>query len=119
MSLNNVGVLLPKLLSVVIPVYNGEKYLQQTIQSVLNSRGADFEVVVVNDGSADRTLEIAETLARQNPRVNFQIFSQANQGESAAINAGLVASRGEYVMVLSADDLVSESLFAESEKFFP
>jgi glycosyltransferase involved in cell wall biosynthesis len=88
-------------ISVIMPVYNGEKYVRQSINSLLAQTCADWELIVVNDGSRDRTPEIlsAYTDAR------IQVYHQANAGEAAARNKGLDLARGEYISFLDADDL--------------
>ena len=94
--------------SVITPVYNGERYIQQTIESVLNApTRIPLEYIVINDGSTDSTLEIISRYSSQIQILNFE-----NQGESASVNVGLGAARGEYVVVVSADDPILEgSLF--------
>jgi glycosyltransferase involved in cell wall biosynthesis len=94
--------------SVITPVYNGERYIQETIESVLNApTRIPLEYIVINDGSTDSTLEIISRYSSQIQILNFE-----NQGESASVNVGLGAARGEYVVVVSADDPILEgSLF--------
>jgi glycosyltransferase involved in cell wall biosynthesis len=88
--------------TVVIPVFNGANYLSQAIESALAQDFDGFEVVVVNDGSADggRTEEIARGFL---PRIRY--FSQPNGGVASALNRGIAEARGEYVSWLSHDDL--------------
>ncbi len=87
--------------SVVIPAYNSMKYLPTTLESVLNQTFIDFEVLVINDGSSDGTVEWASKLT--DPRV--KLISQANQGLPGARNTGIAHSQGEYIAFLDADDL--------------
>lgn len=86
------------LVSVIIPVYNGERYLATTLQSVLAQDYRPFEVLVIDDGSEDRSAEIV----RGFPEVRY--FHQRNQGAAVARNAGLENARGELVAFLDADD---------------
>lgn len=92
--------IVPGLVSVMMPAYNAEKYIQQAIDSLQASVYPHWELIVVNDGSSDATLEIAQGNA--NPRIS--IISQANGGESSARNTALAHMRGEYVAFLDADD---------------
>src|SRR4028118_1289230 len=87
--------------SVIIPVYNGEKTIQETIESVLNQTFTDFELIVINDGSQDSTLEIVERI--QDSRLN--VFSYPNAGQAASRNRGFSHASGEYISFIDADDL--------------
>ena len=89
------------LISVVIPVYNGEKTIAETIESVLNQSFSNFEIVVINDGSQDSTLDVIASI--QDPRL--KIFSHPNAGLSASRNRGISQSSGEFIAFLDADDL--------------
>lgn len=86
--------------SVVVPCYNGSRYLRETLESALNQTRAPLEVIVVDDGSTDDSAAIAESFG---PPV--RLIRQQNRGESAARNTGLHASRGDFVTFLDADDL--------------
>lgn len=88
--------------SVVIPLYNKEQAIKSTLESLLGSTFQDFEIVVVDDGSTDRSVEIAQTV--KDPRI--RIISQANGGPSAARNTGVRESRGEWIFFFDADDLL-------------
>ena len=90
--------------SVVIPLYNKENSIGATIESVLNQRYRDFEILVVNDGSTDRSLAVARNYE---PR-GIRVIDQKNNGVSVARNAGILAAAGEYVCFLDADDLWHE-----------
>lgn len=89
------------LISVVIPVYNGEKTIKETIESVLKQTFCDWELIVINDGSRDRTLEIIQSISE--PRL--KVFTYPNAGLSASRNRGISLARGEYISFLDADDL--------------
>jgi glycosyltransferase involved in cell wall biosynthesis len=91
---------IPKV-SIVIPAYNSMKYLPDTLSSVWHQTFTDFEVLVVNDGSSDNIREWASQVKDS----RFKLISQANQGVSAARNAGILASKAEYIAFLDADDL--------------
>lgn len=91
----------PKI-SVIVPVYNVEKYLAQCIESVLSQTLTDFELILVDDGSTDRSPEIADQFATRDNRVH--VMHQANRGPSSARNVGLRLARGLYVCFLDSDD---------------
>lgn len=86
--------------SVVIPLYNKEHYIVNTIQSVLNQTYQDYELIVVDDGSKDNSYEVAKSV--QSERIN--LIHQENQGVAVARNTGVVNAKGEYVAFLDADD---------------
>ena len=100
----------PPLVSVVIPAYNHEKFIAEAISSVTNQTYENLEIILVDDGSSDQTLEIAKKTLENSPRPH-QIFSQENQGAHAAINFGVSKSKGKYVTVLNSDD------FYDTERF--
>jgi glycosyltransferase involved in cell wall biosynthesis len=85
------------LVSVIIPVYNGERYLREAIQSVLGQDYRPLEIIVVDDGSTDRSAEIARSYAE------VRYVFQENQGVSAARNAGIAMAGGEFLAFLDAD----------------
>ena len=88
-------------ISVIIPVYNGEKTIKQTIESVLNQTFRDFELLIINDGSQDATLEIIQAIND----ARIQAFSYPNSGVSASRNRALTKAKGEFISFIDADDL--------------
>jgi len=87
-------------LTIITPVYNGEKYISETIESIISAKiDITYEYLVINDGSTDSTSLI---LDRYKDKV--KILTQQNLGESAAVNTGLTHSRGDFVLVVNADD---------------
>ncbi|WP_286851259.1 glycosyltransferase [Sphingobacterium thalpophilum] len=102
----------PIAVSVVIPVYNVEKYLDETIQSVLDQELQDFEILLVNDGSLDSSAAICQKYASLDPRIYF--FDQDNAGVSVARNNGLNRARGEYVYFLDSDDTIDSAFLSVS-----
>jgi len=89
------------LISVVIPVFNGERTIKETIESVLNQTLTDFELIIINDGSQDLTLEAI--LSIKDNRI--QVYSYPNAGLAASRNRGIVHAAGEYIAFIDADDL--------------
>lgn len=92
-------------LSIIIPIYNVENYLQQCLESCLkqNIDVSKYEIIIVNDGSTDKSFDIAKLYESLS---NVRIISQKNSGLSAARNAGLIISRGEYVWFVDSDDWI-------------
>ena len=90
--------------SVIIPVYNVEKYLAKCLDSVVNQTYKDIEIIAVNDGSTDNSKEILEQYAAKYPKI--KIVEQKNAGLSAARNSGFVASSGKYCYFLDSDDWI-------------
>ena len=93
-------------LLVITPVFNGEKYIEETINSVLNAQIDSMEYLVVNDGSTDQTSKILQKFSGR-----IHVINQANGGEGNAVNSGFAAIKSEYVMVVSADDLIDNTIF--------
>lgn len=93
------------LVSVIIPVYNSEKYLRKCFDSLLNQEYRNIEVIAVNDGSTDRSEEILNEYKEKYPYI-FNILNQKNQGQSVARNKALEVAKGEYVTFLDSDDYI-------------
>lgn len=96
--------------SVVLPVYNVERYLTQCLDSILAQTFSDFELICVNDGSTDGSPSVLEAYARKDERI--RIIHQNNQTLGAARNNGLAAARGKYVIFLDSDDFFKEDMLA-------
>lgn len=92
---------MPKI-SIVITAYNAEPFIAAALDSVLAQSFADFEAIVINDGSSDGTPAILDSYASRDPR--FRIFHRHNQGPAGALNAGLRLASGEYIALLDGDD---------------
>ncbi len=91
---------MPKAVSVIMPVYNVEKYVGEAIQSVLDQSFTDFELIIVNDGGTDSSLDICRSF--DDPRI--RIVSQRNRGLAGARNTGIAHARGEFIALLDSDD---------------
>ena len=103
------------MLSIIIPVYNSEKYLEGCLTSVVNQSLKDFEIIGVNDGSTDNSLKILEKFAEQDSRI--RIINQQNQGQGYARNAGLEAAAGDYVGFIDSDDYISPDFYEKLYKY--
>jgi len=99
--------------SVVIPTYNSEKFIQECVNSVLDQKYENFEIIIVNDGSTDRTEFILESFL--DPRIT--IINQANLGLSAARNRGLALAKYKYVCFLDSDDTLHARKLLEQTSF--
>ena len=97
--------------SLIIPVYNVEKYLPKALESVESQTLKNIEVIIVDDGSTDKSIEIIKEFCSRNP--NFKFISQCNKGPGSARNAALSISQGEYIAFLDSDDYL-EPTFLES-----
>lgn len=95
--------------SVIVPAYNSEKYIEETLDCLLSQSEKDIEVIVVNDGSADSTGEILDRYSLKDSRVIH--VRQENAGVSAARNNGIERARGEYMIFIDSDDLLSPDAF--------
>lgn len=93
--------------SVIVPAYNGEKYISETLDCLLNQTEKDIEIVVVNDGSTDSTQQLVESYAQKYPAI--VLHNQENAGVSAARNKGIELARGEFIIFIDSDDLISRN----------
>lgn len=96
------------LVSVIVPVYNGERHIRQCVESILGQTMRDFELICVNDGSIDGTAAILDELAARDERM--RTIHQENRGEGAARNAGLDVAAGRYLSFFDADDFTEPQL---------
>jgi len=105
-----------ELVSVIIPAYNSEKYISDTIDSVLNQTYKNLEIIVVDDGSTDNTEKVVkEKLSNFS---NFKFLKQCNLGSAEARNLGIRNSNGNYIAFLDADDLWLPQKIEKQIKFF-
>ncbi len=96
------------LISVIVPVYNAEKYLKKCIDSILSQTYGDLEVILVDDGSIDKSSEICDQYAGENNRVI--VIHQENKGVSAARNRGIACAKGDFFAFIDGDDYVSPNM---------
>lgn len=98
-------------ISIIIPVYNSEKYLYECLDSVLNQNFTDFEVLLINDGSTDNSGQICDDYAAKDAR--FKVFHKENGGVSTARNLGLDHAKGEWIAFMDSDDQLKEKYIEE------
>ena len=96
-------------LSIIVPVYNVEKYIRPCIESIFKQGldDADFEVIIVNDGTPDRSMEMIADIIQQHS--NITVINQENQGVSIARNNGIQNARGNYILFIDSDDLLIDN----------
>ena len=94
-------------ISIVIPAFNVENHIGNTLKSLINQTNKQFEAIIINDGSTDNTLKIAENIMSESDLINYKIISQENGGVSLARNRGLEHATGKYVLFLDGDDYVA------------
>ena len=101
--------MIKKLISIVIPVYNVEKYLEEAVESVLAIQNLNIEVILVDDGSADKSGMICDRMAECDKRV--RVYHKRNEGVSSARNLGIELANGEYLCFLDSDDILDAKAF--------
>lgn len=104
------------MISVVIPIYNVEKYISGCINSIINQSVKDFEVILVDDGSPDQSAKMAEKMLSESWIENFQIIHTENRGVSAARNTGIQSAVGEFVIMIDADDVISPYFLEDMQR---
>ncbi len=97
------------LISIIVPVYNVESYLEKCINSIINQSYKNLEIILVNDGSKDRSGEICDFYASKDDRI--KIINKSNGGLSDARNCGLEVAKGEYIAFIDSDDWVDKDLY--------
>ena len=96
-------------ISIVIPIYNAEDHLQRCVDSVLNQTEKNIEIILVDDGSKDNSIEICKNYLNQDKRV--QLIHQENSGVSAARNRGIEQACGEYIGFIDSDDWIEPNMY--------
>lgn len=98
-------------ISIIVPVYNTEKFLEKCLNSLINQTLKDIEIICINDGSTDKSLQILEKFANKDKRI--QIINQTNSGLSVARNIGIKKAKGEYIGFVDSDDWVDLNFFEQ------
>lgn len=104
---------MPKV-SVIIPIYNVEKYVKQCLDSIINQTLTDIEIICINDGSSDNSINILNEYAQKDERI--KIISQVNQGQGVARNNGIKVATGEYIGFVDPDDFIDLSMYEKMYK---
>ena len=91
-------------ISIIMPIYNAEIYLEESVNSILNQNFEDFELICIDDGSTDNSLAILNEISKKDSRL--RVISQKNLGAGAARNKGIKESLGEYICFIDSDDYV-------------
>ena len=104
------------MLSIVIPAYNVERYLNRCMESVLSQSYRDLEILLINDGSTDGTGALCEEFAKRDSRIIY--VEKQNEGQAAARNMGIRMARGEYLTFLDADDWIDSDMFEKMYNCF-
>ncbi len=99
-------------ISVIIPIYNSEQYLENCLESIVNQSYENLEIILVNDGSTDKSLSICEKYAENDKRI--VVLNKENGGQASARNLGLNYAKGDYIAFLDSDDRLSLETFSES-----
>lgn len=95
------------IISIIIPIYNLEKFLEPCLESIVNQSYQNLEIILVNDGSTDQSKKICQIFASKDKRIN--LINQKNQGLSAARNTGIKQSKGDYIALVDGDDTIDQN----------
>jgi glycosyltransferase involved in cell wall biosynthesis len=101
------------LISIIIPFYNVELYLFDCLNSILDQTYTNFELIMINDGSTDTSLFIANKFKINNPELKITIIDQENHGQAFSRNVGMKFSKGEYISFVDSDDLIEPTMLQE------
>ena len=108
----------PKI-SVIVPAYNVEKYIEESLNSIINQTLKDIEIIIINDGSTDKSTEIINEISRNDSRVI--VINQKNSGVSKARNIGMMLAKGDYISFIDSDDYIEtdmlEKMYRAAEKY--
>lgn len=105
----NGGKIMDDLITIIVPVYNTEKYVERCLKSIVLQTYKNLEIIVVNDGSLDNSLKICEKIAKVDERI--KVFSKENGGLSSARNFGLKQATGKYIGFIDSDDYIEKSMY--------
>ena len=99
------------MISVIVPVYNVEKYITKCLESIANQSYKDFELLLVNDGSRDNSIDIARDYL-QDISIDWKVINKENGGLASARNTGLVNAKGDYVVFIDSDDCLHKDFLS-------
>lgn len=104
------------LVSIIVPAYNSDKFISETLDSVIAQTYAHWECIVIDDGSTDNTKEIVAEYCRKEPRISYRY--QENAGPSVARNNGIAHTTGEYILPLDSDDIIADTYLEKAVNRF-
>ena len=102
------------MISIIVPVFNVEEYLEQCLDSIQSQTYKNIEVILVNDGSTDGSKEICERYCESD--IRFRLMNQTNQGQSVARNRGMHESTGDFLTFVDSDDVIKEDMLEQLMK---
>lgn len=100
--------IMDELISVIVPIYNTGKYLVECVESIRKQTYSNIEIILVDDGSTDASIEICDEFAEKDSRI--RVFHKKNEGSAIAKNFGIQQSKGEYIILVDSDDIVSDRM---------
>lgn len=106
----------PKI-SIIVPVYNVEKYIEKCLKSLANQTMQDFEIIIVNDGSKDNSEEIIKSFQENHPNLQIKYLKKENGGLASARNYGVKYATGKYISFIDSDDYIDINLYKNLEKY--
>lgn len=104
-------------LSVIVPVYNTEKYIEKCLKSISNQTMKNIEILIINDGSEDNSETVIKHWIEKNKQVNVKYFKKENGGLSDARNYGIQFANGKYIAFVDSDDYIDDNLFENLEQY--
>ncbi len=104
------------MISVITPIYNGEKFIESCLQNVINQNFAEVEHIIVDGGSTDKTIDIIKDYANQHPHIHW--ISEKDQGQSDAMNKGIAMAQGSIIGILNVDDFYEPNVISRISELF-
>lgn len=104
------------LVSIIVPIYNVADYLEPCVHSLMNQTYKNVELLLVDDGSTDQSLQIAQRIKKENPSNNITIYHKSNGGQASARNYGLKHAHGDYLMMIDSDDYLDKTAIEKCVK---
>lgn len=102
-----------ELISIIIPVYNAEKYIERTLNSIKEQTYSNYEIIIINDGSTDESVKICNDFKKKNNNIKITVITQKNSGVSNARNSGICLSKGKYIIFVDSDDSLEKNMLKD------
>ena len=96
------------MISIIVPVYNAENWLKKCVDSIINQTYKDIEILLINDGSKDRSIDILKEYEKKDSRI--RVFDKQNEGVSKTRNLGIKEAKGEFIQFVDCDDYIEENM---------